>query len=197
MEKERLDNIIGEGNANLGKIGGARPIYGKYAGPINTGDEEIERVRKIYEMSVFLLKNDYHVGNYGQRETIIKTGIKQTMKTGIYGILLIYEPSDPEFHTAPRFKVSLLNLFGNDPHNLKSVLNLRFYPSPGYLKAGLSTEIVLYEPGKWEEILSKKYQEKAEEDKYRNYPIEYKGQMQRLDDYPKFYMIEGDKEVKL
>lgn len=196
-KEEKLDNIISKENDNSDKIKANRPIYGRFAGPINTGDEEIEKVRRLYEMSVYLLKNGYSVNSLGKREIEIKTGISNTIKTGIYKIALTYTPSDPEFNTIPKFEISLFNLYQDSRHNPKKVLNLKLYSfNPNSLKQGLTTNIVVYEPGKWEEVLEKKYKEKVEEDKLRNFPIKYKGQDVYKDIYPDFYVLEGDKELK-
>ena len=196
-KEEKLDNIIDKENDNLEKIKVNRPIYGRLAGPINTGDYEIERVRRLYEMSVYLLKNGYSVNSQGKRETEIKTGIFNAIKTGIYRMMLTYTPSDPKFNTIPKFEISLLNLYQHGRNNPDKVLNLKLYLSnPNSLKQGLTTDIVVYEPGKWEEILENKYKEKVEEDKLRNFPIKYNGQDVYKDAYPNFYIMERDKKVK-
>jgi hypothetical protein len=64
------------------------------------------------------------------------------------------------------------------------------------LKHGLTTDITEYEPGKWEEVLEKKYEEKLEEDRWRTFPINYKGKALYKDVYPDFYVLEGDKDSK-
>ena len=196
MEKEKLDGIISEKN-NKHEKEVRKPIYGRPVGPTNTGNEEIERIRKLYEMSVFLQKNCYNVDRTGHRQTEIKTGIKDTIKTGIYKIILTYVPSDPEFHTVPKFDIDVLDLYSTSRRNFKRVLILSLYSfDPRYLKHDLTTDITKYEPGKWEELLNKKYEEKVKEDKLRNFPINYKGKALYKDVYPDFYVLEGNKELK-
>ena len=196
MGKEKLDGIISEEN-NKHEKEVRKPICGRSVGPTNTGNEEIERIRKLYEMSVFLQRNCYNVDRIGHRRTEIKTGIKDTIKTGIYKIILTYVPSDPEFHTVPQFDIDVLDLYSTSRRNFKRVLILSLYSfDPRYLKHGLTTDITEYEPGKWEEVLEKKYEEKLEEDRWRTFPINYKGKALYKDVYPDFYVLEGDKDSK-
>ena len=80
MEKEKLDGIISEKN-NKHEKEVRKPIYGRSVGPTNTGNEEIERIRKLYEMSVFLQKNCYNVDRTGHRQTEIN----------IFGLFMIFD----------------------------------------------------------------------------------------------------------
>ncbi len=125
---------------------------------LNTREERIEKVKRLYDMSTYLMKYNDNAKLYlrdGWIEAKIKTGVKSAIKTGIYGILLTYIQQDK--YTKPGLKITLLNLYSNARDNRDKVLDITFYPQ--LEKYGLSAWITTYIPGKWEEILKDKYKE--------------------------------------
>ena len=141
------------------------PLKAIVLGP-DKGEEALKRVEKLYRISNYLLEDSRNKNKlyttYGKLETKIKTGIKYTIKTGIYAILLNYTPRDEEFNQPPKFRIDLLDLYSSGRSNRKTVLNITFYT--GYEKVlRIGTDIESYYPGNWEEVLEKRYKEALEE----------------------------------
>jgi len=129
---------------------------------VNYQDKEtLEKVRELYDMSRSLLldgyKNDKLHKNYDSYELEIKPDIKSAIKTGYYRIILSYDPSD---RFTKYFSIYALN-WHKLPKILANTIDTNEVMDIGFpfFKGSFNRAIASYEPGKWEEIIEKKYKE--------------------------------------
>ncbi len=147
-EKETLDNVLDY--------------------KLNYQDNKtVEKAKRLYYISISLwldgYKNNKLHQNYDSYEVEIKSGIKFAIKTGYSRIILSYDPSENYFSIYAMNWPQLPKIFGSDTRiNSFMKTELRF-SWDSCLRGHFDELTTFYKPGKWEELLEKKYKEKMEE----------------------------------